>query len=64
MKGNRIGPEPNDEKSHNVSMRWKEVQFMGAAIMCQLFLGKLQRHIKYSNANKDNVINLLNRHRK
>lgn len=50
MKRNHIGPESNDEKLHNVSMSckrtWKKVQFMGVAIMCHLFLGRLQRHIK------------------
>jgi len=69
MKRNHIGPESNDEKLHNVSIghkkTWKKkIQFMGAAIMCQLFLGRLQRHIKCSNANKDSIINLLNRHHK
>lgn len=68
MKRNHTGPESNNEKWHDVSMghrkMWKEVQFMGAAIMCQLFLGRPQRHIKYSKANKDSIINLLIRHHK
>lgn len=38
---------------------------MEAAIIRQIYLGGLQRLVKYSNANKkDSIINLLNRHHK
>lgn len=50
MERNYIGPEYNNKKQHNIPMgqnTWKKVQLVEEQEKGQLFLGRLQRYVKY-----------------